>query len=46
MVALVAEVLIKGVGRSSELFESAAAFVFLLNITYPYNSSSFERKVS
>lgn len=46
MVALVAEVLIKGVGRSSELFESAAAFVFLLNITYPYNSSSFERKAS
>lgn len=46
MVALVAEVLIKGVGRSSELFESAAAFVFLLNISYPYNSSSFERKAS
>jgi hypothetical protein len=44
LVALVAEVLIKGVGRSSELFESAAAFVFLLNITYPYNSASFKKQ--
>lgn len=43
MVALVAEVLIKNVGRSSELFESAAVFVFLLNITYPFNSKSFEK---
>jgi len=42
-VALVAEVLIKSVGRSSELFESAAVFVFLLNITYPYNSQSFKK---
>jgi hypothetical protein len=42
-VAVVAEVLIKDVGRSSELFESAAVFVFLLNITYPYNSASFKR---
>lgn len=43
-VALVAEGLIKGVGRSSELFESAAAFVFLMNILYPYNSKSFEKQ--
>jgi hypothetical protein len=42
-VAIVAEVLIKDVGRSSELFESAAVFVFLLNITYPYNSQSFKK---
>jgi hypothetical protein len=43
LVAIVAEVLIKDVGRSSELFESAAVFVFLLNITYPYNSQSFKK---
>ena len=42
-VALVAELLIKDIGRSSELFESAAVFVFLLNITYPYNSESFKK---
>ena len=42
-VALVAELLIKDIGRSSELFESAAVIVFLLNITYPYNSESFKR---
>jgi cell division protein FtsW (lipid II flippase) len=42
-VAVVAEVFIKGVGRSSELFESAAVFVFLLNISYPYNGQSFKK---
>jgi hypothetical protein len=40
---VVAELLIKDVGRSSELFESAAVFVFLLNITYPYNYQSFKK---
>lgn len=45
-VAIVAEVVIKDVGRSSELFESAAAFVFLLNISYPYNSASFEKQTA
>lgn len=44
IVALVAEALIRDIGRSSELFESAAAFVFLLNITYPYNAESFEKQ--
>jgi len=43
-VAIVAEGFIKHIGRSSELFESAASFVFLLNILYPYNSKSFERQ--
>jgi hypothetical protein len=43
-VALVAEGLIKNIDRSSELFESAAAFVFLMNILYPYNAKSFEKK--
>jgi len=42
-VAVVAEMLIKDVARSSELFESAAVFVFLLNITFPYNSESFKK---
>ena len=42
-VAVVAEVFIKDVGRSSELFESAAVFVFLLNITYPHNGQSFKK---
>lgn len=45
-VALVAEVFIKDVSRSSELFESAAVFVFLLNIAYPYNKASFERSLA
>ena len=44
-VAIIAEVVIKDVGRSSELFESAAAFVFLLNISFPYNSTLFKNKV-
>jgi uncharacterized integral membrane protein len=43
LVAVVAELLIQDVGRSSELFESAAVFVFLLNITYPYNYQSFKK---
>jgi len=42
-VAIVAEGLIKGVGRSSELFESAAVFVFLLNISFPYNKALFQK---
>ena len=44
-VAIVAEVLIKDVSRSSELFESAAVFVFLMNITFPYNAQLFERNL-
>ena len=43
-VAIVAEVLIKDVSRSSELFESAAVFVFLMNITFPYNKELFEKQ--
>lgn len=43
-VAVVAEVIIKDVSRSSELFESGAAIVFLLNITFPYNSELFEKE--
>lgn len=42
-VAIVAEVLIKDVSRSSELFESAAVFVFLMNISLPYNKPLFEK---
>jgi len=42
-VAIVAEGLIKGVDRSSELFESAAVFVFLLNISFPYNQTLFKK---
>lgn len=42
-VAIVAEALIKDVSRSSELFESAAVFVFLLNISFPYNRSLFQK---
>ncbi len=41
-VAIIVEVVIKHVSRSSELFESAAAFVFLINITYPFNSELFK----
>lgn len=42
-VAIIVEVIIKDVSRSSELFESAAAFVFLLNISFPYNSHIFNK---
>jgi hypothetical protein len=42
-VAIVAEVLIKDVSRSSELFESAAVFVFLMNISLPYNKPLFDK---
>jgi hypothetical protein len=42
-VAIVAEVLIKDVSRSSELFESAAVFVFLLNISLPFNKALFDK---
>lgn len=45
-VAIVAEVLIKDVSRSSELFESAAVFVFLLNISVPYNHTLFNKQAS
>ena len=41
-VAIIVEVVIKHVSRSSELFESAAAFVFLLNIAVPFNKEIFE----
>lgn len=41
-VAIIVEVVIKHVSRSSELFESAAAFVFLLNIAVPFNKEVFE----
>lgn len=41
-VAIIIELIIKDISRSSELFESAAAFVFLLNISFPYNSHIFE----
>ncbi len=40
-VAIIVEVVIKHVSRSSELFESAAAFVFLLNISVPFNKEIF-----
>ncbi|MGR6873160.1 hypothetical protein ACU6U9_12810 [Pseudomonas sp. HK3] len=43
-VAIVAEVLIKDVSRSSELFESAAVFVFLLNISLPFNKALFDKE--
>ncbi len=43
-VALIVEGVIKHVNRSSELFESAAAFVFLLNIYVPFNKKIFEVK--
>lgn len=43
VVAIVAELLIKDVSRSSELFESAAVFVFLMNITVPFNKELFEK---
>ncbi|GAA6135760.1 hypothetical protein NBRC116188_25500 [Oceaniserpentilla sp. 4NH20-0058] len=42
-IAIIAQVLIKDVSRSSELFESAAVFVFLLNISFPYNRSIFAK---
>ncbi|WP_396589106.1 hypothetical protein [Bermanella sp. R86510] len=45
-VAIIAEVIIKDVGRSSELFEAGAAVVFLLNITFPYNRDSFTKNHS
>ncbi len=44
LVALVVEVVIKHVSRSSELFESAVAFVFFINIYVPFNSQLFQRK--
>ena len=43
-VALVVEGVIKHVSRSSELFESAVAFVFFINIYVPFNKQLFERK--
>jgi hypothetical protein len=43
-VAVVVEVVIKHVSRSSELFESALAFVFFINIYVPFNRTLFERK--
>lgn len=46
VVALVAEVLIKDVSRSSELFESAAVFVFLINISLPFNKELFQTNVA
>lgn len=45
-VAIVAEVFIKDVSRSSELFESAAVFVFLLNIAVPFNKSLFDKELA
>jgi len=42
-VAIVAEVLIKDVSRSSELFESAAVFVFCMNIAFPFNKENFQK---
>jgi uncharacterized BrkB/YihY/UPF0761 family membrane protein len=41
-VALIVEGVIRHVSRSSELFESAAVFVFLINISLPYNKEIFE----
>jgi len=43
-VALVVEGLIKHVSRSSELFESAVAFVFFINLYVPFNKQLFEHK--
>ncbi|MEY8262922.1 MAG: hypothetical protein RPR98_01855 [Bermanella sp.] len=43
-VAVVVEGLIKHVSRSSELFESAVAFVFFINIYLPFNRQLFARK--
>ncbi len=42
LVALIVEGVIKHVSRSSELFESAAAFVFFLNIYLPFNGTLFK----
>jgi len=36
--------LIKQVSRSSELFESAVAFVFFINLYVPFNKQLFEHK--
>ena len=44
LVALIVEGVIKHVSRSSELFESAAAFVFFLNIYLPFNGNLFKLK--
>jgi len=43
VVAIVSQGVIEDVSRSSELFESAAVFVFLMNITFPYNRKLFEK---
>lgn len=43
VVAIVSQGIIEDVSRSSELFESAAVLVFLMNIAYPFNRSLFQR---
>ncbi len=43
-VAIIVEGVIKHVSRSSELFESAVAFVFFINIYVPFNKKLFEVK--
>lgn len=45
-VAIVAEALIKDVSRSSELFESAAVFVFLMNLSLPFNKTLFDKQAA